>query len=142
MTRVNGIARNLTDLLPRTRLILADTSRDQPGSGPRTLPRFDFEDAKDWREFRRSYLLYMAAHEDSFGDDKAKILFVLSFMKKGMPGEWAENYFESALSDGFGTWKEFQELLKQAFEDPNAKKNAQRELEQLHQGTLDAGSFF
>ena len=104
----------------------------------------DFTDASKWREFRRSVLLYMAAYEGdpALDTEKKKILFVLSYMKGGLPGEWAENYFESALSDGFGTWKEFQELLKQAFEDPNAKKNAQRELEQLHQGTLDAGSFF
>ena len=91
-------------------------------------------DGKDYDAFIRAVTTYIRAAKADFPDDESQALFVLSFMKGGHAGVWAENYLESAYDD-VGDFKdssrEFIDKLEAAFSDPNKRANAQRDLERL-----------
>lgn len=93
-------------------------------------------DGKDYKLFRRQCTIYMMANRDNFITSKDKILFVLSYMKGGLAGQWAENEYEKIMEDGYvaATFREFEHKLQGTFSDPNKERNAQHQLSTTRQG--------
>ncbi|KAK0217211.1 hypothetical protein IW262DRAFT_1275877 [Armillaria fumosa] len=78
-------------------------------------------------------------------DDKSKILFILSYMREGLAGMWAENYMDDHFDgDHFngGTYTDFIKELDQAFLDPAMEENARVKLETFRQGGRPTQEFF
>ena len=94
--------------------------------------------------FIRSVNLYIAGNsrDPSLAEDKDKIIFILSYMKLGHAGIWADNFLEEAKeTDNWGTWKYFKASLKRSFSDPNLTMHAVEKLETMTQGDLCADAF-
>ncbi|KAG1836447.1 hypothetical protein DFJ58DRAFT_171486 [Suillus subalutaceus] len=94
-----------------------------------------------WRQVR----VMFEAEPKIFTDDKKKVLFATSCMKGGSAGLWADNYTEEQFSlPSAQRWSfvDFEAALKASFDDANAKREAQRQLELLKQGSLTAEEFF
>jgi hypothetical protein len=108
----------------------------------------DFSGAKGtvtFRQWWRQIRVMFEAESKSFPDDKKKVLFTTSFMKSGSAGLWADNYIDKqdALSSNHCyVFTDFEAALKSAFDDANAKREAQRQLELLKQGSMTAKEFF
>ena len=66
------------------------------------------------------YLL--AAHQD-FAVEQDQILFVLSYMKEGYAGTWAQNYETNYIDWEYWTFahlfNKFMDRLNKVFTDPN-----------------------
>src|ERR1700731_1068108 len=79
-----------------------------------------------------------------YATDLAKVLFALSKITgEGFTAEWANMKAEEILGNGeAGTWVEFVEELKQAFNDPNDCVTALAGIASLKQGALAAPEFF
>lgn len=98
----------------------------------------------EYRKFRQSVRLCLAAHKGSM-DYKSKILFILSYMREGLAGMWAETYMGDHFDgDQFnvGTYAEFIRELDLAFLDPILEEYAKAKLETLRQGRRPAREFF
>src|SRR3954468_23345570 len=93
-------------------------------------------DGKDYKLFQCQCAIYMMANQDNFVTSKDKILFVLSYMKGGLAGQWAENEYEKIMEDGYvaATFSEFEHRLQGTFSDPNKERNAQHQLSTTRQG--------
>src|SRR4051812_35678472 len=78
-------------------------------------------DGKDYKLFRRQCAIYMMANRDNFVTSEDKILFILSYMKGGLAGQWAENEYERIMEAGYVTasFTEFERRLQETFSDPN-----------------------
>lgn len=102
-------------------------------------------DGTDFDSFLRQVSLYLVANRNAITIDEDKIIFVLSFMKKGLAGQWAENFYgrilESTTQD-FGTYTDFLAALKRQFEDPNKARNAQHKLATTRQGSTETAEAF
>lgn len=72
----------------------------------------------------------MLANKDSFDNDKEEILFILSYMKNSLAGQWAENEYNPILEevDITITFKDFEGRLKATFSNPKKERNAQHQL--------------
>src|SRR3984893_13988789 len=79
-----------------------------------------------------------------YATDLAKVLFALSKITgEGFAAEWANMKAEEILGNGeAGTWAEFVEELKQAFNDLNNHATALTGIASLKQGALAAPEFF
>ena len=102
-------------------------------------------DGQDLDRFWRSVRLYTIANKRDFETDEDKIIFALSFMRKGAADAWAHNFIDKALEYdpiAWGTWENFEKELQSAFADPNKKKTAQDKLAKLRQGNSTAEEFF
>src|ERR1700730_7154684 len=79
-----------------------------------------------------------------YATDLAKVLFALSKITgEGFAAEWANMKAEEILGNGeAGTWVEFVEELKRAFDDPNDRATALTGIASLKQGALAALEFF
>jgi Retrotransposon gag protein len=88
-------------------------------------------------------LLYMA-NPTNYATDLAKVLFALSKITgEGFAAEWANMKAEEILGNGeAGTWVEFVEEMKRAFNDPNDRATALAEIARLKQGATMAPEFF
>ena len=76
-------------------------------------------------------------------DDRAKILYALSFMRDNVAGAWSEAFIDEALTkNSWGSWSDFESKLKESFGDPNEHRNAQDALDTLHQGKTTAEEYF
>ncbi|SJL12543.1 uncharacterized protein ARMOST_15971 [Armillaria ostoyae] len=78
-------------------------------------------------------------------DDKSKILFILSYMREGLAGMWAETYMDDHFDgDQFnvGTYAEFIKELDQAFLDPTLEEYANAKLKTIRQGRRPVQEFF
>jgi hypothetical protein len=86
-------------------------------------------DGKDYRRFELQIRIYLTANHEVIKEDQEKILFVLSHMKGGTTGPWAENWF-NAQNDAnkWDTFTQFKAKLEAAFDDPNRVRNAQNHL--------------
>src|SRR5205823_4732541 len=93
-------------------------------------------DGKDYKLFRRQCAIYMMANRDNFVTSEDKILFILSYMKGGLAGQWAENEYEKIMEDGYiaASFSEFERRLQETFSDPNKERNTQHQLSTTHQG--------
>lgn len=103
-------------------------------------------DGKRYKDFIRTVDVYIRANRANFTDDKTKVLFVLSLMREGLAGAWAQNYVDAARIQGVltitQTWGAFTADLEKAFGDPNESQHAQTALMTLRQGTRTAEDFF
>src|SRR4051812_7159228 len=72
---------------------------------------------KHYKLFHHQYAIYMMANWDSFMTDKERVLFVLSYMKGGLAGQWAENKYERIMEDDYiaTSFQEFKERLQGTF---------------------------
>ena len=90
-------------------------------------PRLDLSVApfdgqkKNFRTFLQSLHLLFMVNPTIYATDLAKVLFALSkIVGKGFTTEWANMKAEVILGNGeAGTWGEFVEEMKQAFDDLN-----------------------
>ena len=104
-------------------------------------------DGKDYKGFIRTVKIYFAAYSSTFAlDDERRILYVLSLMRGGLAGTWAENYVDQnsisgslSIPDG---WTTFLYQLDQTFGDPNEVMHAQTALLKLKQDGRQAEEFF
>src|ERR1700726_418366 len=99
---------------------------------------------KNFCMFLWSLCLLFMANPTIYATDLAKVLFALSkIVGEGFAAEWVNMKAEEILSNGeAGTWKEFVEELKQAFDDPNDHATALAGIASLKQGALAAPEFF
>jgi hypothetical protein len=90
-----------------------------------------FKDQRDFDKFNQSAYLYTAANPGEFPDDKSKVMFYLSYMKEGLPGQFAENVVQQMMEyEAKGLkinpeFKDFMEALTNTFGDVNKKATAQ-----------------
>src|SRR4051812_12952319 len=86
----------------------------------------------------------MMANQDNFATSEDKILFILSYMKGGLAGQWAKNEYEKIMEDGYVTtmFGEFEHRLQATFSDPNKECNAQHQLSTTHQGFNETAEEF
>lgn len=103
---------------------------------------------KDWDKFMRQIMLYIAANKADFDTNESKVLFVLTYMKDGLAGQWANNFIdevsEEAQEGGEPDWGTYQSLiikLNTAFGDQNKKKTAQEKLSHATMGNRTASEF-
>ena len=98
----------------------------------------------NYRRFLRQLKLFLAAYAREFETDEAKIIFVLSLMKKGTAELWAETYMDQVIEhDGyFGSWQTFQNELNKTFIDFEENKRSLQRLDTLVQGKDTAAEFF
>ena len=94
-----------------------------------------FTDRKYIRQFMQQIVLNFSANPRRFKTDKSKILFVLSYMTTGEPGQWAEIFIESRTRlvptwapVTWGSWADFSNKLAASFIDPNEDQKAYLEL--------------
>ena len=94
--------------------------------------------------FLRSLRLLFMANPVVYATDLAKVLFALSKITgEGFAAEWANMKAEEILGNGeAGTWGEFVEEMKRAFDDPNDQATALADIAKLKQGTMTAPEFF
>lgn len=103
-------------------------------------------DGTNYKDFIRTVHVFLSAHGDAYHLSSQKILFVLSLMRGGLAGEWAQNYVDSKTVAGTltinDTWNTFLESLKTTFGDPNEAMHAQTALIKLKQSGAKAEEFF
>src|SRR6202045_2558217 len=113
-------------------------------------PRLDLSVApfdgqkRNFRTFLRSLHLLCMANPTNYAMDLAKVLFALSKITgEGFATEWVNMKAEGILGNGgAGTWADFVEEMKQAFDDPNDCATALADIARLKQGTMTAPEFF
>jgi hypothetical protein len=109
------------------------TSRTTPPtstSTPRTLPVIapngkergvkpdKFEDPKKYLSFQLALTLFLAQNNAIYPTEGDKILFTLTLMTDGLPGQWVRNWImmqRSTRLPGYGMWIVFQEELDKQF---------------------------
>jgi hypothetical protein len=94
--------------------------------------------------------MYIVDNEGKFpipfdpGEPDKRLMFVLSYMSKGLAGQWADNWTDQYCkpdAEG-GGYTQLWENLDTAFLDSQEAKEAQRKLDTLKQGSLSAEEFF
>jgi len=81
--------------------------------------------------------LYLGINDEIYNTDMKKIVFMLSFMKKGTALTWKESWTQEKLATAtqdFGTIKSFIDELKKAFSAADTEGDARAKLRQLRQG--------
>src|ERR1700730_809961 len=99
---------------------------------------------RNFRTFLRSLRLLFMANPVVYATDLAKVLFALSKITgEGFAAEWANMKAEEILGNSeAGTWVDFVEEMKWAFNDPNDHATALADIMRLKQGTMTAPEFF
>ena len=116
-----------------------DDDEDEPTTrrsrGTKIKEPDPFTDRKYVRQFLQQIVLNFSANPKRFKTDQSKILFVLSYMTTGEPGQWAEIFIESRTRlvgvwapVNWGSWADFTNKLSASFIDPNEEQNAYLEL--------------
>jgi zinc knuckle protein len=107
-----------------------------------------FKERREFDRFTRSAYLYTTANPGEFPDDKSKVLFYLSYMKEGLPGQFAENVVQQMMdyeARGLNVemeFKDFMEGMTNTFGDVNKGATAQEQLSRSYQGKMSAEAFF
>ncbi|KIK75818.1 hypothetical protein PAXRUDRAFT_18658 [Paxillus rubicundulus Ve08.2h10] len=78
-------------------------------------------------------ITYLNLNEEVYTTDKKKIIAALSFMNKGTAGSWAEAYYKTAATSGWGTWDNFSNKFKKTFIIADVRGNALVKLTTLNQ---------
>lgn len=126
-------------------------STHAPSSKSYVAKPVEYDGTTDFDSFLRSVQLYIYANPRQIVQDADKILLTLSYMKHGLAGTWAQNEYQSALFDDFGTprlspnfgdWESFLERLRASFDDPHKHRRAKEDLDKLRQGHDTAEAFF
>ena len=107
---------------------------------------WEYKRGSDNVNFKQEIKLYIEANSIEFKTAKVKILFVLLFLKEGCAATWVQNYVDYVLLEGniliTDTFDKFSKKLDQAFDDPNRKKKAFKELCTLTQEKKTTVEFF
>ena len=90
-------------------------------------------DRSQWRQFKAQCQLYIDTRFSEFPDDRAKVSFMLSYMKGGMAGPWALNFLTSHANPHvpYPMYPNFLLELEVAFGDPNPGVTARTKLANL-----------
>jgi hypothetical protein len=78
--------------------------------------------------------LYLDQNPTIYVTDQDQIIFTLSLMTDGSPGEWMKNWMlqrRRAGIAGYGTWTDFRQALDDHFIDRNIQRNAYNDLTSL-----------
>jgi Zinc knuckle/Retrotransposon gag protein len=101
-------------------------------------------DGKNVKKFLREVFLYTEGNKKDFPEDADYIQFVLSLCTEKGAEKWAQNYTDEVIERAeigeydWGTKIEFLRKIREAFTDPNEKRNAQHALTSLRQtGTAE-----
>ena len=98
----------------------------------------EFDGNRDNLEnFLQDCQLYLAINEEVYNTDTKKIIFVLSFLKKGTALTWKESWAQeklAATTPDLGTFVDFKTELKKAFSAADTEGDARAKLRQLRQG--------
>jgi hypothetical protein len=96
--------------------------------------------------FFQQVYLYTTANQDVYNTNEDKIMFILSFMKSGVAGCWANVVVDEAMASTttspWGTYATFLAKAKKVFVNPNKLTNTQHQLTNLQQGTETVEEFF
>jgi hypothetical protein len=94
-------------------------------------------DRSQWKQFKAQCQLYIDTRYSEFPNDRAKISFMLSYMKGGMAGPWALNFLMSHANPHvpYPLYQEFIRDLELAFGDPNPGVTARTKLANLKMGS-------
>jgi hypothetical protein len=104
---------------------------------------FDGDTTKS-ETFLRQMLLYFSARGDEFAADRNKIVFILSYMRGGNAGPWADvqvdriqKAMEAIPQDPFpfNTYSDFLDLFNDRFAEKNKAEKARFKLKNLNQGS-------
>ena len=98
---------------------------------------------RNFHIFLQSLCLLFMVNLVVYAMDLAKVLFALSKITgEGFATEWANMKTEETLGNGkAGTWVEFVEEMKWAFDDPNDHVTALAGIASLKQGAMTAEFF-
>jgi hypothetical protein len=95
----------------------------------------EFDGNRDNLEnFLQDCQLYLAINEEVYNTDTKKIIFVLSFLKKGTALTWKESWAQEKLAtttQDLGTFTAFKDELKKAFSAADTEGDARAKLRQL-----------
>jgi Retrotransposon gag protein len=110
------------------------------------VPEFYDGTPSKYCNFRRQAALCVGANGDQFSDDNAKMYFILSYLRGGTAGPWAEDQVDQAIAHPTGAlpWANFDAFMtefRERFGPRDTKRIAQIQLEQLHQGSKQAEDF-
>jgi len=98
----------------------------------------EFDGNRDNLEnFLQDCQLYLAINEEVYNTDIKKIIFILSFLKKGTALTWKESWAQEKLAtptQDLGTLVNFKDELKKAFSAADTEGDARAKLRQLQQG--------
>ena len=87
--------------------------------------------------FLQDCQLYLAINKEVSNTNTKKIIFVLSFLKKGTALTWKESWAQEKLATttpDLGTFTDFKNELKKAFSAADTEGDARAKLRQLRQG--------
>ncbi|KIK79147.1 hypothetical protein PAXRUDRAFT_16482 [Paxillus rubicundulus Ve08.2h10] len=67
-----------------------------------STPSFFDGNTNDAAQWMYSVIAYIDLNEEVYTNNNKKIIAALSFMNKGTAGSWAEAYYETATTSGWG----------------------------------------
>ena len=106
---------------------------------------FDGAEAR-YPSWKQQVMIYVFANATAFTNDVSKVIIVLSFMKEGKAGRFAEaafnNMMETTPALWLGSWKDFWEQMDNAFLPADSGADAARELDAWTQGNRSADEYF
>ncbi len=93
--------------------------------------------------FLRQLEMYFEAHASQFTDYTKCITYAISFMKKGVLGQWAQSLWTAILQNRtipraahpYRDWEEFKEGLSNVFGDSDPTATAHHKMTIIKQGT-------
>ena len=117
----------------------------QTGRGKVRLPNNYTGDRTESQKFLLQCLLLFAAESDRYQDDLDKISLVLSCMRYGTAGAWAENFLAKTVGaeipKDLGTWVDFLAKFKLQFKESNKMDKAQSTLMIFSQGKMTVDEY-
>jgi hypothetical protein len=97
---------------------------------------------EDLKYFLQKVRMYLLVNKKNYDDDEKKIIYTLSFFRKGTEaGAWATEFFDDAESKqptDLGTWDDFLKNLKEAFEPYDVPADALEDMKKLRMGNNTA----
>ena len=92
-----------------------------PNGKERGVKPKPFTDVKKFEMFHLAYVIYLMQNNSIYPTDQDKILFILSLMNDGVPGEWMKHWMAQLLAGRqcMPSYDEFNEQLEKRFLDPN-----------------------
>ena len=84
-----------------------------PNGKERGIKPEPFTDGRKFETFQLAYIIYLMQNKNIYPRDGDKILFVLSLMNDGVPGEWMRHWMAQYLAGrrAFPSFKDFNEEL-------------------------------
>ena len=80
-----------------------------------------FTDKTDFQTWRISVILYLLQNDSTYPTHQDKIMFTLTLMTEGVPGQWMKLWIQKRLSGTlpYPSFDDFFEELRTQFQDPN-----------------------